>query len=69
MKMRLPDTEAMLELGLAASGALLLGGLGVLLFGRSAGLARRGRRHAAAPPSRGSVPAHRHQNVAANPAR
>ncbi|HZS03095.1 MAG TPA: hypothetical protein VFE37_30570 [Chloroflexota bacterium] len=69
MTMHLPDTEALLEMGLAAAGALLLGGLGVLVFGRTAGGARRGRRHAAAPPTRGSVPARRHDNVTANSAR
>jgi hypothetical protein len=69
MKRGFPDTEALLEMGLAASAALLLGGLGVLLGGRLAGQARRGRRHGAAPPARGSVAAQRHRNVTANPAR
>jgi hypothetical protein len=66
MNRQLPDTEALLEIGFAVSGALLLGGLGVLALGRAVEHAGRERRHRAAPPARGSVPAHRHHNVVAN---
>jgi hypothetical protein len=69
MKTHVPDAETLLEIGLAVSGAVLLGGLGVLVFGSTAGRACHRRRHAAAPPAPGSVPAHRHQNIVANPAR
>jgi hypothetical protein len=69
MMAQLPDHEALLEIGRAVSGVLLLGGLGVLALGRVAGDRRRARHHTAPPPPRGSVPAYRHQNFAANPAR
>lgn len=55
------DRETVIEIGFAVFGALLLAALGVLLGGRSAGGASRGRGKQAAPPEGGRVPAQRHQ--------
>ncbi len=57
------DAELLLEIGLGTLGALLLGGIALLLYGRARGAVHHGRGRAVAPPARGSVPAGRHQNV------
>jgi hypothetical protein len=57
------DKAGWVEGGLVAFALVLLGGLGVLLAGRVAGDARRGRRKSAPPPSRGSVSPERHRAV------
>ncbi len=69
MGQRIPDQETLLEIGMAVVGSLLLGGLAILLFGRTVGGVRRRNRHAAAAPSSGAVPAERHQHTAAVSAR
>jgi hypothetical protein len=58
--------EKALEVGLQLVGALLLGGLGLLVFGRAGGDMLRGKRQAERPPSRGQVSSERHQNIAAS---
>jgi len=63
------DTEALLEIGLALAGALLVVGVGTLAFGRTKGAAHHGRRRAEGPPTPGHVPPSRHQNIVANPPR
>lgn len=55
--------ETALEVGLGLFGAVLLGGLGVLIFSKIGGGVTRGKRHAEGPPNRGSVPADRQQNI------
>jgi len=58
------DRESWAEVGFVALGLGVLGGLLALLFGRLSGDARRGARHAEGAPAPGSVPDHRHQNIA-----
>jgi hypothetical protein len=67
MKFLSGDHELMLEMGLVGVALGILGGLGVLVFGRLAGDTRRGARHAASPPSAGSVPPERHQHFSSSP--
>ena len=64
MTRTLPDHESWIEAGLVVLGLGVLGGLLALLFGRLSGDARRGSRHAEGPPALGSIPDHRHQNIA-----
>ena len=54
------DRETVAEIGCALFGALLLGALAVLVGGRAAGGAVRGRRRAAPPPAVGKIPPERH---------
>ena len=61
------EQEEVLEAGFVALAASVLAGLGVLVFGRLAGDARRARRHAEHAPSAGSVPRERHQHYASSP--
>jgi hypothetical protein len=61
------DRELVLEIGLAAAGLSILIGLALLLLGRVSGDRRRSSRHAKSPPSVGSVPAERHQNLSSSP--
>ncbi len=63
------DQETLLELGLVAFAAALAAGVGIRLCGRTSGGVRHGAGRAAGPPARGSVPAHRHQNVGSVSAR
>jgi hypothetical protein len=58
------DSESWAEAGFILLGLGVLGGLLALLGGRLFGDARRGSRHAEAPPAPGNVPEHRHQNIA-----
>ncbi|MBF6611497.1 MAG: hypothetical protein IVW55_00020 [Chloroflexi bacterium] len=53
----------LLGVGIALFASLLLGGAGVLFFGRLFGGAVRGKRHAKGAPASGSVPAERQQHV------
>jgi hypothetical protein len=62
---KLPEPEALLELGLVALAGMLVGGLVLLAGGRAAGDLWRHQRHAEAPPAPGHVPAERHQHIAA----
>ena len=61
----MPREETLLLAGLGAFGALILGGLAVLVFGRLSGGLVRGKRHSEGPPSEGSVSPERHQNTGA----
>jgi len=61
------DPELVLEIGFAAVGLGILGGLALLLLGRLSGDAQRTGHHAEGPPSAGSVPAERHQNLSSSP--
>ena len=63
MSRRLPDQEAVLEGGLIAVSAMLLGSLAVLALGRLVGDRQRRQRHRAAAPAVGSIPAERHQHI------
>jgi hypothetical protein len=67
MKLLHGDRELVLEIGFVAVGLGILGALAVLVVGRLSGDARRGARHAEGPPSVGSVPAERHQNLSSSP--
>jgi hypothetical protein len=58
--------EKALEVGLGLVGALLLGGLAVLTFGRLGGDVVRRKKGTQAPPSRGQVSPERHQNIGAS---
>ncbi len=69
MKKALKEPETWLEAGLLTLGLGLLAGLGVLVFGRSAGGVRHQRGRAQAAPTPGSLRPGRHQNVQANSAR
>lgn len=67
MKLFSGDRELVLELGLAGVGLSILGGLTILIIGRLSGDAQRRGRHAEGPPSAGSVPPERHQNLSSSP--
>lgn len=67
MKRLTGDRELVLELGLAAVGLGILGGLTSLIVGRLAGDRRRTGRHAQPPPVAGGVPPERHQNLTSSP--
>ena len=69
MSARRPEPEVVFEAGLAAALALLLVGVGMLLYGGVVGGVGRGRREREALPARGSVPAERHQHTAVASAR
>ncbi len=58
--------ETVLEAGLALVGALLLGGLGVLIAGHLGGLRQRGAGEAEQAPVSGSVSPLRHQQIGAS---
>jgi hypothetical protein len=66
---RLPPAVRALEISLLVALGLLLGGVGVVLFGRLAGGAHRGRREREAPPTPGSIPGERHEHTGAVSAR
>ena len=57
--MKQDHTARLLEIGLGLFGALLLGGFGVLVFGRLGGYTRVRAGNAEATPPEGSVPAPR----------
>jgi hypothetical protein len=59
--------ELVLELGIGGVGLCILGGLAILVVGRLSGDAQRGGRRAEGPPSAGSVPPERHQNLSSSP--
>jgi hypothetical protein len=61
---KLPDAEALLEIGVIACVGTLLGGLALLIGGRLVGDVGRGRRHTEPPPDAGSVMAERRQHIA-----
>ncbi len=63
------DRELALEAGFVLFGALLLGGLGILVAGRLGGGTERARRRAQPAPRRGSVRPERHRNIATVAAR
>lgn len=67
MKRLRGDRELVLEIGLAAVGLGILGGLVSLIIGRLGGDRRRTGRHAEPPPGSGSVPPERHQNLTSSP--
>jgi hypothetical protein len=67
MKFLSGDHELLLEMGLVGVALGILGGLAVLVFGRLAGDTQRRARHAEGPPSAGSVPAERHENLSSSP--
>jgi hypothetical protein len=69
MKSRSEREAVLLEIGLAAAFAVLVGGLGMLVLGGAWGGARRSRRRHEGPPAPGSVPDERHQHTAAMSAR
>ncbi len=57
------DQAVVLEFGLVGLGVLVLSGLAIWWAARALGAARHRQRRAKAPPSPGSVPAERHQNI------
>lgn len=61
------DRELVLETGLGGVVLGIVAGLVLLVLGRISGDAQRGGRHAEGPPSVGSVPAERHQNLSSSP--
>jgi hypothetical protein len=61
------DGELALEIGLASVGVGILGAVSVLVVGRVLGGARRRARKAEHPPSAGSLPPERHQNLFPSP--
>jgi hypothetical protein len=63
------DPETLLEVGFALAFLLVLGGIGIVVFGRISGGVQRGRREGEAPPRRGSVPGGRHAHTGAVSAR
>lgn len=63
MKQRLPDRETLLEVGPVVSGGALPAGVWALVLGRTTGGVLSSRRPAEAPPSPGSVPPERRQNI------
>ncbi len=63
------DREAVLEIGMLLFAGGLATGVGALLMGRVTGNTRHAARRLESPPSAGSVPSERHQNVLNNAAR
>ncbi len=63
MKRMFKDDESFLEAGLLLFGLGLLSAIGVLVMGRSAGGAKRGRRFAEPAPAPGRVSKDRNQNI------
>ncbi len=63
------DREALLEIGMLLFAGGLATGLGALLIGRVTGSTRHDARRVENPPTAGSVPSERHQNVLNNAAR
>jgi hypothetical protein len=63
------DPETVFELSLALAAALVIGMVGVLVYGQIAGGAARGRREGEGAPERGSIPGERHEHVGAVSAR
>jgi hypothetical protein len=61
------DPELVLEMGLTAVVLATLGGLAVLILGRLSGDRQRDAHHAEGPPSAGSIPPERHQNLSSSP--
>ncbi len=57
------DWEMLLEAGFVLFGIGLLGGLGILVFGRTRGKAHHYQQRAQSAPAPGSLPATRHQNI------
>jgi len=65
MRERIPDRETYLEIGLVIFGGVVLGGIAIWLVGQSVNEVGRMLRHAKPPPSTGSIPPERHQNISA----
>ncbi len=63
------ERELLLEVGMILFAAGLLGGLGVLLFGRAKGGVDRSRQRSKGAPPSGSISGERHHNVATVAAR
>ncbi len=63
------DREALLEVGMLLFAGGLVTGLGALLMGRVMGGTRHTARRTASPPTAGTVPSERHQNVLNDAAR
>jgi hypothetical protein len=53
----------LLEAGFVLFGVGLLGGLGILMLGRTKGKVQHHKQRAKGAPSRGSLPTERHQNI------
>jgi hypothetical protein len=66
---RTAEPETILEMAAVLFAVSCLGALGALVFGRAASVAQRARRHARNLPTRGTVPAERHQHTGAVSAR
>lgn len=69
VKMKSVDRETWLEAGMTLVMLSLLGAVGVLVVGRSAGSRQRTRLSSEPEPTRGEIPASRHRNVQAVSAR
>jgi hypothetical protein len=63
---RWPTTEESLETGLVVFAGVLVGSLALYAMSHLVGEAQRWVRHAAGPPLVGTIPIHRHQNIAAD---
>lgn len=67
MRLEALEREHVLEAGFLLLAAGFVAGLGLLVGGRLVGGARHHDRHAEAPPSPGSIPAERHQQLSSSP--